>query len=76
MADTRKPRQKTNKGIVLGLLTQLQTGDSFIADADVKQAQSYACKAGIKVETKICLLIEDYGSDEPKTTRVTKITIV
>lgn len=71
----RKPRQKTQRGLTMELMNVLRSGEYFYTDSSPKDAQAYASTNNIKISTKACILIEDYTTDQPVTTKLTKVTI-
>lgn len=59
---------------VSGILRNLKEGQVWYTDLETKFITSIAVHVNVKVQTKICLLIEDYQT-EPKTKRITKVTL-
>jgi hypothetical protein len=57
-------------------IKDLKAGEYLLTTIEQSKVPAYARTYQKKVKTESCLLIHDYKTDNPKTTKLTKITIL
>lgn len=69
-------KNKSYTTITMNLMTQLKAGESFFTELEQTKVTAYAKSYGAKVTTEQCVLIQDYKSNTPTLTKLTKVTIL
>ena len=67
---------ETIRSPLVASLVLTKKGKSFYSDKKPRDLTAYASKYGFKIQTSVCILIENANTDKPTTSKITKITIL
>lgn len=68
--------QKSNGKIMAALLPVLNPGEHFYTELTVNSSHVYANRLNVKITTETLILLEQLKDSEPKTSKLTKVTIL